>query len=384
VRDLTRDRGMSAILITHDLGLAATYCDDIVVMRRGEVVEAAPTQALFRDASHPYTRRLIQATPRRESTLQEIDVAPDEAAEAAIAPAIVPAAPRTAPASPRTPLLDVRNLVKTYRLREASFVDRLRATVKRATATQPAQDDRAALLHAVDDISLTIPFGGSLGVVGESGSGKSTLSSMITRLIDPTAGSILFDGVDIGAIPAARFARSPERRLIQMVFQDPTESLNPRFTAADCIADPLRRLEGLKPGKALNDRVRALAAMVGLPDHLLGRFPHQLSGGQKARVGIARGLAPQPRLLILDEPTSALDVSVQAVVLNLLDRLRSALGVGYLFVSHDLNVVRLLCDEVIVVNRGRVVERGPSQTVLDTPQDPYTRTLIDAIPHFAP
>jgi peptide/nickel transport system ATP-binding protein len=204
---------------------------------------------------------------------------------------------------------------------------------------------------------------------------------MIMRLIDKTEGAILFDGQDIGAIPARRFAQLPLRKRIQMVFQDPTDSLNPRFTAARAIADPILRLGSSDERAALRDRCEELARQVGLPVELLDRFPHQLSGGQKARVGIARAIALRPDLAILDEPTAALDVSVQAVVLNLLQELKQSLGMSYLFVSHDLNVVRLLCDRVIVMQAGRIVEQGPTAKVLSAPEAQYTRDLISAIPH---
>lgn len=236
-----------------------------------------------------------------------------------------------------------------------------------------------AQLHAVDDVTLEIGAGESVGLVGESGCGKSTLVRLLTRLLDPTAGRIEFGGTDIGALPARGFARHPLRGGIQMVFQDPTDSLNPRFTAREAIAEPLRLLGGMK-ADAAHARVDEVAAQVGLPLELLSRFPHQLSGGQKARVGIARALAVKPRLLVLDEPTSALDVSVQAVVLQLLDRLRRELALSYLFVSHDLNVVRLLTDRVAVMYLGRIVEAGPVEEVLRRPRHPYTQALVAAIP----
>jgi peptide/nickel transport system ATP-binding protein len=204
---------------------------------------------------------------------------------------------------------------------------------------------------------------------------------MIMRLIDQTEGAIVFNGEDIGAIPARQFARLPQRKRIQMVFQDPTDSLNPRFTAARAIADPVLRLGDIKRRNAVRERCEELARRVGLPVDLLDRFPHQLSGGQKARVGIARAIALDPDLVILDEPTAALDVSVQAVVLNLLQELKESLGMSYLFVSHDLNVVRLLCDRVIVMQAGRIVEQGPTEEVLFAPAADYTRELLTAIPH---
>ena len=204
---------------------------------------------------------------------------------------------------------------------------------------------------------------------------------MVMRLIDATDGLIQFDGEDIGAIPAKKFAKLPIRKRIQMVFQDPTDSLNPRFTAARAIADPILRLSDIKGRDAVRARCEELAQQVGLPLELLDRFPHQLSGGQKARVGIARAIALHPDLVILDEPTAALDVSVQAVVLNLLQELKESLGMSYLFVSHDLNVVRLLCDRVLVMRAGRIVEQGPTEKVLFAPEADYTRELLAAIPH---
>jgi peptide/nickel transport system ATP-binding protein len=191
----------------------------------------------------------------------------------------------------------------------------------------------------------------------------------------------VFDGEDIGAIPARQFAALPMRRRIQMVFQDPTDSLNPRFTAARAIADPILRLGDIRGAKAVRARCEELARQVGLPEELLDRFPHQLSGGQKARVGIARAIALSPDLVILDEPTAALDVSVQAVVLNLLQALKAQLGMSYLFVSHDLHVVRLLCDRVIVMQAGRIVEEGPTERVMTAPVAAYTRELLAAVPH---
>jgi oligopeptide/dipeptide ABC transporter ATP-binding protein len=242
---------------------------------------------------------------------------------------------------------------------------------------------RGALLHAVDDVSLDIAPGESLGLVGESGCGKSTLVRLLARLIDPTEGRIVFNGEDLATLPARSFARAPQRAAVQMVFQDPTDSLNPRYTARDTIREPCRLLAGMDAAAA-DARVDEVATQVGLPLALLSRFPHQLSGGQKARVGIARALAPGPKLLILDEPTAALDVSVQAVVLQLLDRLRRELNLATLFVSHDLNVVRLLTDRVTVMYLGRIVETGPSHQVFDHPAHPYTQALVSAIPGHGP
>lgn len=247
----------------------------------------------------------------------------------------------------------------------------------------PVNGRKGALLHAVDNVSLTIGHGESIGLVGESGCGKSTLVRVVARLLDPSSGQISFDGEDLSQHKSATFARHPLRAAIQMVFQDPTDSLNPRFTARESIAEPIRILLGLGVKEA-DARVREVAAQVGLPEELLDRFAHQLSGGQKARVGIARALAVKPRLLILDEPTAALDVSVQALVLKLLDQLRRELGLSYLFVSHDLNVVRLLTDRVAVMYLGQIVELSRSQTIFKSPQHPYTQALVSAIPGQGP
>ncbi|MDC0737487.1 ABC transporter ATP-binding protein [Cognatishimia sp. SS12] len=341
VGDLAKARGMGMILITHDLGLASQYCDRIVVMKDGLIVEEDVPAQLFTNPQHAYTRKLVDATPRLGASLRTL---------------LPPEARRPEPKLrvQSNPLLEVRDLVKTY-------------------------PGKSGPVQAVKGISFDINAGQSLGLVGESGSGKSTTSEMIVRLQDPSSGNIIFDRQDIAATPSARFMRHPMRRDIQMVFQDATDSLNPRGTAAAAIAEPLARIDGMR-GSKLSARVAELAELVGLPQPLLSRFPHQLSGGQKARVGIARAIALEPKLLILDEPTAALDVSIQAIVLNLLVDLRAQMGMSYLFVSHDLNVVRLLCDEVLVMKQGDIVDRGPTAQVMDTPSHPYTRALIEAAP----
>ena len=247
----------------------------------------------------------------------------------------------------------------------------------------PVAGRRGSMLHAVDDVSLHICTGESLGLVGESGCGKSTLVRLLARLLDPSDGRIVFAGKNLAEMPAAGFASASERAAIQMVFQDPTDSLNPRYSARETIREPLLLLGGMGPAAAAA-RVDGVAPQVRLPLALLPRFAPQLSGGQKARVGIARALALKPRLLILDEPTAALDVSVQATVLQLLARLRTELGLSYLFVSHDLNVVRLLTDRVAVMYLGKIVEVGPSETVFRAPRHPYTQALVSAIPGQGP
>jgi len=402
--ELTRRRGMSTILITHDLGLAAAYCDRVVVMEKGRVVETAKSADIFARPEHAYTKKLMRATPRIGVSLR--DLLPEEEA-AALPPtspsltsprfrgevglrsnpgegdspsiALVESPPHCNPlpaksgAREQKPLLVVEKLVKEYPRQGAT------ATLGKLFGRKPPVE--LEKFRAVDGISFSVDKSESVGLVGESGCGKSTTSMMVMRLLDQTSGRISFDGDEIGAILPHAFARLPLRKSIQMVFQDPTDSLNPRFTAARAIADPILQLGDIRGRDALRARIEELAGLVGLPVNLLDRFPHQLSGGQKARVGIARAIALHPKLVILDEPTAALDVSVQAVVLNLLQDLKASMGMSYLFVSHDLNVVRLLCDRVIVMRTGRVVEQGPSEQVLGDPKDAYTKELLTAIPH---
>jgi peptide/nickel transport system ATP-binding protein len=398
--ELTKRRGMSTILITHDLGLAAAYCDRVVVMEKGRVVETALSADIFANPEHAYTKKLMRATPRLGVSLR--DLLPEEEAAklapltsphtpavmAGLDPAIHPSSPdasleamdpRVKPGGDGStsgkapPLLLVEKLVKEYPRQGAT------ATLTKLFSRKPPVE--LEQFRAVDGISFSVGHGESVGLVGESGCGKSTTSMMVMRLLDQTSGRIMFDGDEIGGILPNTFARLPLRKSIQMVFQDPTDSLNPRFTAARAIVDPIMQLGDIRGRDALRARCEELAGLVGLPINLLDRFPHQLSGGQKARVGIARAIALHPKLVILDEPTAALDVSVQAVVLNLLHDLKQSMGMSYLFVSHDLNVVRLLCDRVIVMRSGRIVEQGPSERVLGDPQDAYTKELLTAIPH---
>ena len=373
VQELTRANKMSAVLITHDLGMAAAYCDRIVVMKKGRIVEEALVEDLFKRPKHPYTKKLIAASPGPNSTLAELTAISEEME----AENMVPVAPSSVETAGEIKghryLLEVIDLVKEFPQRNENTS---------ILSWFNKNDEEESAFRAVDGISFTLKRGESLGLVGESGCGKSTTSSIITRLLDATSGDVIFDGENITTYPTDRFALLPQRAKIQMVFQDPTDSLNPRHRAFDTIAEPLKRLKKMRSEKEISVQVNELSAMVGLPVHLLARFPHQLSGGQKARVGIARAIAVDPLLLILDEPTSALDVSVQAVVLQLLDRLKRELGMSYIFVSHDLNVVRLLCENVIVMNKGKIIETGTADDVLRRPQEAYTQELVAAIPHL--
>ena len=335
---LARERGAGTILITHDLALAAERCDRIAVMDRGRIVEVATPAALFADAQATATRALLAGLPRAGMM------------------------PPRAPAGP--PLMVAQGIAKLYPVARRWFA-------------------RPSFLHAVDGVDLTLGQGGATGLVGESGCGKSTLAAVLARLIDPTAGRIDFAGHDIAAVPARRAPRAPWRPRLQMVVQDAVDSLDPRLTVAQAVAAPLRRLTGLS-GREVQARVAEILDRVQLSPELHGRLPHQLSGGQQARVGIARALAPRPGLVILDEPTASLDAALQAAVLGLLDDLRRDLGLGYLLISHDLDVVRRLCDRVMVMYLGRIVEAGPTADIFARPRHPYTAGLIAAMPQIPP
>ena len=370
VVDIARARGLSTILITHDLGLASAYCDRIMVMQSGLVVESAPTREIFDNPQNDYTRKLIAATPRIGGNVRDLLAGRKDDGEAR-ALIEVPFVENN------HPVLSVRNLVKEFPIGKSGH-----ASLKSWFNQIGKKSAGPEVFRAVDDISFDIMAGESVGLLGESGCGKSTTSSMIMRLLDQTAGTIVMAGETISSVPAKNFAANRLRSSIQMVFQDPTDSLNPRFTAARSISDPIRQLGAAADRANLNERVDELATLVGLPLELLSRFPHQLSGGQKARVGIARALALKPKLLVLDEPTAALDVSVQAIVLNLLVDLRAKFGMSYLFVSHDINVVRLLCSRVIVMKSGKIVEAGATDKIMIDPETDYVRELVAAVPQI--
>ncbi|MCU1345405.1 MAG: transporter related protein [Acidimicrobiia bacterium] len=330
---LTRAHGTAVLLITHDLGIAAERADRIAVMSQGEVVEVGPAEALLHDPQHPYTQSLIGAAPslavRRTRTRRTI--------QPTIAPLVV-----------------ARHLVKEYPL--------------------PGQREP---LRAVDDVSFDIRSGETVALVGESGSGKSTTARLLMRLTTATSGTIDFDGQDLLRLRGE--ALRAARRRVQLVYQNPYSSLEPRFTVAEIVAEPLRAF-GI--GTRLERRHAAgdLVERVALPRSVLDRRPGELSGGQRQRVAIARALALSPSLVVCDEPVSALDVSVQAQVLDLLAELQEALGVAYLFISHDLAVVRQIAHRVNVMQHGRIVETGTVDQVFDAPEHPYTRELLSAIP----
>lgn len=354
INNLVKEEGLAVILITHDLSLASQYCDKFVVMEKGRVVEQNTRAKFFSESTHPYTKKLLLATPARSQSVANLTAEPPSYLSL------------QEPVIPNKPLITVSGLRKVYGGSKKSWL--------------PFQKAETEAFVAVSHSDFEIFPGECVGLVGGSGSGKSTTTRMLTRLEDPSEGKIIFDGVDITEISSDAFISHPLRKEIQMVFQDPTGSLNPRHSVFDLIAEPLLRLGPPINKKNLTIKVLKLAEQVGLPLSLIDRLPHQLSGGQKARVGIARAVALEPKLLILDEPTSALDVSVQATVLQLLEQLRRELRLSYLFVSHDLHVVKMLSQRILVMKEGKIVEQGYTEEVMNRPAHEYTQSLMEAIP----
>ena len=344
LRTLNREHGLALVLISHDLGVIAEICQRVLVMRDGELVEQGRTRELIEAPQHPYTRLLIASQP-----------------------GLRPLKARAAQAAPTDPLIRVEDLSVSFR-GPFRWTDMI------------AGRFRASRIKALDGVSFEIYPGETLGVVGESGSGKSTVARAIARLLTPSGGRVLFEGADVHALAGEALLQF--RRSVQMVFQSPYDSLNPRLTVRQTLSEPLRR-HRLVPSDAIARRVQELTEMVELPNGLLDRTARQLSGGQCQRVGIARALAMQPRLLIADEVTSSLDVTTQAQILALLERLRAEAGLTMLYISHDLAVVRALCDRVLVFQAGRIVEGGLVQDVLAHPKDRYTQTLLKAVPRLA-
>jgi peptide/nickel transport system ATP-binding protein len=320
------------------MGVVAEIADEVLVMYRGKVMEEGPVERIFHDPRDGYTRMLIGSAQQLERKA-EIRLA------------------RPALAADRPPVLDVKGLGMTF----------------------------ASGLRAVDGVDLAVRPGETLGVVGESGSGKTTLGRCLVRLHEPTAGRVTFREADGGLVEvrtADRGALRRVRREMRMIFQDPVASLNPRKTVANIIGEPLR-LTGVR-GRERDERVAHLMALVGLEPAWRERYPHAFSGGQRQRIGIARAIALKPRLIIADEATSALDVSLRAQMLDLMMRLQDELGLAYIFISHDMSVIRYMCDRVVVMYRGRIVETGDTEQVTRAPRHDYTRALLSAIPNPDP
>ncbi len=366
--DLRRHHDLAIIFISHDLGLVANVCDRVVVMEQGRIVETAPIRKLVETPSHPYTIKLIKSQPETVTpgSFFSLD---DDGREPSIMPEPAPA--------PTSPLLEISDLVIEFHQRRALL------DIVSRKPTVP--------FRAVDGVSLQLHHGEALGLVVESGSGKSTLARAIVQLVQPAGGSITFDGVSLNDELAATHPTyrkkthpvAPGPVVPAMIFQDPLSSLNPRMTVAETLREVLK-VHAICPRGELDQQVERLMHEAGLQPEFTNRRPHQLSGGQCQRVGIARALAIEPDLLIADEPTSALDVTVQAQILNLLMNLRARRGLAMIFISHDLAVVRHLCQRIAVMSEGRLVETGTVEQVFEAPKEAYTRQLLAAIPRMFP
>jgi len=357
IASLQRKRRMAVLFITHDLGLVGEIADRVIVMRHGEVKEEGAATQVLQAPIDPYTRALLYCRPTLDSRPWRLPVIADFLSGAA-GPGIAIAQRTRGLAPDDTPVLVVDKLCKSFYTRQGLFG-------KRA-------------FKAIEDVSFTLARGKTLGIVGESGSGKTTVGLTLLRLHQATSGSALFEGHDLMTMPERAYL--PYKRRIQIIFQNPYASLNPRFTVGQILLEPMRihRI-------GVDDRERVALAQqllerVGLPAAAFGRYPHEFSGGQRQRIAIARCLTMRPDILVCDESVSALDVSVQAQVLNLLQDLQDEFGMSYIFISHDLAVVKYMADQVMVMQQGRVVEIADADTLYRDPQHPYTRSLLAAIP----
>lgn len=358
IASLQKKHRMAVLFITHDLGLVAQIADEVIVMRHGEVRETGEARAVFANPQDLYTRALLHCRPSLDTRPRRLPVIADYMEGGAL-----PVQPeRVRGRAPGDDIvLDVRGLKKSFWLREGLFGKRE--------------------FQAVKGVSFQLARGKTLGVVGESGSGKSTVGLTLLRLHQASGGSALFEGRDLLAMDAKEFM--PYKRRIQIIFQNPYASLNPRFTVGQILLEPMR-LHGIGANDAERTQLAlALLERVGLPQQAYQRYPHEFSGGQRQRIAIARCLTMKPEILVCDESVSALDVSVQAQVLNLLQDLQDEFGLSYIFISHDLSVVKYISDQVMVMHRGEVVEMADADELYRNPQHPYTRSLLAAIPKAA-
>ncbi|YCK83365.1 ABC transporter ATP-binding protein [Arthrobacter sp. D3-18] len=350
---MTSELGTAVLLITHDLGLAAERADKVVVMYKGQVVESGPSLELLRNPRHPYTKRLVASAPSLAS--RRIQVAKEQGIESE--DLLAPSEPVVIEKALPEEVLKVEDLTKVFKLRGGI--------------------GKSTDFTAVDSVSFAVKRGTTTAIVGESGSGKSTVAQMVLNLLEPTSGKIIFDGVDTSTLSSRDLFKF--RRRVQPIFQDPYGSLDPMYNIFRTIEEPLRTHKiGNKASR--EKKVRELLDQVALPQSTMRRYPNELSGGQRQRIAIARALALDPEVIICDEAVSALDVLVQAQVLNLLADLQDNLGLTYLFITHDLAVVRQIADHVCVMEKGKLVETGSTDDVFDNPREAYTQALLDAIP----
>ncbi|MBS0243393.1 MAG: ABC transporter ATP-binding protein [Proteobacteria bacterium] len=407
MKDLSRRLGIAVIIITHNLGIVARYADRVNVMYAARLVESGTAEKVFARPLHPYARGLLAAVPRldrgRSDKLATIEGAPPNllsppegcrfrprcrfALDACqVVPPLTEVEPGHLAACHRTP--EIERLDATSPVRADAAGSMSSADAKAVLDIRHAQKffpvgggglfgGEPKLVRAVNDISLTVRKGETLGLVGESGCGKSTLGRLVLRLEEPTGGEILFDGIDLAHMK--RNAMVAIRKRMQVIFQDPYSSLNPRMTVGQIIGEPMY-VHSILPKEKIDDRVSELLQLVGLYPYMALRYPHELSGGQRQRVGIARALAVNPEVIVCDEAVSALDVSIQGQVINLLEDLQQKLGLTYLFIAHDLAVVRHISTRVAVMYLGRIVELAESGELFANPKHPYTQALLAAAP----
>ena len=395
LESLTDELGTAVLLITHDLGLAAERASHLVVMYRGRIVESGPAQEILTDPHHEYTKRLVAAAPSLSSrradrhTPAEPTATSPQAEPTATSPQAEPAttSPLVEPAA-TSPLVEPATTSPLVEPAASAASSRVEATPDSAVVVAanlvkdfPIRSSvpfrKATPFRAVDDVSFTLDRGTTTAVVGESGSGKSTVARMVLGLIEPTSGTVHFDGDDVTSLTGTR--AKAFRRRVQPVFQNPYGSLDPMYSIYRAISEPLV-VHKIGDKSSRIARVRELLDLVALPSSVMQRFPNELSGGQRQRVAIARALALNPEVVVCDEAVSALDVLVQEQILTLLDDLQRELDLTYLFITHDLAVVRQIADRVLVMQKGKVVDSGTADDVFDNPTSDYTRELLAAIP----